>query len=159
MKKLVLTALIVLFGLSLLAQEEVRLPPAVIAAGGSSDGSTTGFYRWRLSMVHIITLSGDYSSEQKGMALDESNIDWGVSLYPNPVEEYLNVEFNLPEAKDFVVKLTDITGRVLLIQEARTIMPGEIIEINLSKYSSAFYLMHITSPDQKTQQIYRVQKI
>jgi hypothetical protein len=159
MKKLVLTVLIVFAGLPLLAQEEVHLPPAVLAAGGSSDGSSTGFYRWRLSMVHVINLSGDYSTKQKGLALDDTKLDWSVSLYPNPVEEYLTVEFKLTEAKDFVIKLTDITGRTLMIQEARTIVPGDIIELNLSKYSSTLYLLHISTWDQKTHNVYRIQKI
>ncbi len=159
MRNLVLAALIAFAGLPLLAQEEVHLPPAVLAAGGSSDGSTTYFYRWRLSMVHVITLSGDYSIEQKGLALDDSKIDWSISLYPNPVDEYLNVEFKLLEAKDFVVKLTDITGRTLMIQEAKTIVPGEIIELNMSRFSSALYLLHISTLDQKTHKVYRVQKI
>jgi hypothetical protein len=159
MKKLVLTALILFAGLPLLAQEEVHLPPAVLAAGGSSDGSSTNLSRWRLSLVHVITLSGDYSVKENDLVLDDSKLDWRVSLYPNPVAEYLNVEFTLPEARDFMIKLVDVTGRVLLLQEARTIQPGEIIELNMSKYSSALYLLHITSPDQKTQQIYRVQKI
>jgi hypothetical protein len=159
MKKLVLTVLIVFAGLHILAQEEVHLPPAVLAAGGSSDESSTGFYRWRLSMVHVITLPGDFSIEQKRLALDDTNINWSVSLFPNPVDEYLNIEFNLPEAKDFVVKLTDITGRVLLIQKARTIVPGEIIEINMSKFSPSLYLLNISAPDQKIRKVYRFQKI
>jgi len=159
MRNLVLTALIVFAGLPLLAQEEVHLPPAVLAAGGSSDGSSTGFYRWRLSMVHVITLSVDISTEQKRLALDDSNIDWSVSLFPNPVDEYLNVEFKLPEAKDFIIKLIDVTGQVIMIQKARTILPGEIIELNLSKYSSTLYLLNIIAPDQKTQKVYRIQKI
>ncbi len=159
MKKLVFTILIVIVGLPILAQEEVHRPPAVLAAGGSSNGSTTNLSRWRLSMVHVITLPEDFSLEDKGLALDDSKLDWMVSLYPNPVKEYLNVEFELPEAKDFVVKLTDITGRTLWIQEARKIVPGEIIELNLSKFSSALYLLHITAPDQKTRNVYRIQKI
>ena len=159
MKKLVITALIVFAGLPLLAQEEVHLPPAVLAAGGSSDGSSTSFYRWRLSMVHIITLSGDFSTDQKGLALDDSKIDWLAKLYPNPVRENLYVEFELAEAKDFVLKLTDITGRTLMIREAGMIAPDEIIELNLSKYSAALYLLNIKASDHKTRRLYRIQKI
>jgi hypothetical protein len=159
MRNLVLTILIVFAGLPLLAQEEVHLPPAVLAAGGSSDGSSTGFYRWRLSMVHVITLSGDYSAKENDWALDDAKPDWSVSLYPNPIEEYLNVEFKVPEARDFTIKLTDISGRSLMIQKARTIVPGEIIELNMSRFSSSLYLLDITSPDQKTHKVYRIQKI
>ena len=159
MKKLVLTALILFAGLPLLAQEQVHLPPAVLAPAGSSDGSSTNLSRWRLSLVHIITLSGDQHVKEDDLAFDDAKPDWKVSLYPNPVDAYLIVEFKLTEARELMIKLVDVTGRVLLIQETRTIQPGEIIELNMSKYSSALYLLHFTSPDQKTRKVYRIQKI
>lgn len=159
MKITVLTILIVLVGLPILAQEEVHLPPAVLAAGGSSDGSSTNLSLWRLSMIHTITLSGDFSTEDRNLINDDSKIDWRVSLYPNPVDAYLNVEFILPEAKDFIIKLTDITGRILMVQEARTIYPDEIFELNMSELSPALYLLHISTQDQQTRKIYRTQKI
>jgi len=159
MKKLIFTILIVFLGLPILAQEEAHLPPAVLAAGGSPGGESPSFSRWRLSMVHVITLPEDFSTEDKGPVLNDSKLDWMVSLYPNPVDEHLNVEFKLPEARDFIIKVSDITGRVLLIQKARTILPGDIIELNISRFSAAFYLLHISTTDQKTRKIYRFQKI
>jgi hypothetical protein len=163
MKKLVVTILIVLVGLPLLAQEEVHLPPAVISTGGSSivssAVSSTSLTSWRLSMVHIITLSEDLSIEESNLTPAESELDWKATLYPNPVDKSLYVDFELPEARDFIIKLTDITGRVLVLQKTRTIYPNEIIEVNMSEFSPAMYLLHITTSDQKTHKIYRAQKI
>lgn len=145
------------------AQSDIYLPPIVVAAGGSSDGGSDGstiiITRWRLSKVHVVTLSGDYSIEEKSLVSDDPDLDWHVTLYPNPVSDNLHVEFELPETSEFIIKLSDITGRVLMTQEARTILPGEIIELNLSGFSSALYLLNISTPDQKTRKIYRIQKI
>ena len=163
MKKFVITILIVLAGLPLLAQEEIHLPPAVISSGGSSigssDGSSPSLSSWRLSKVHIITLSEDISMEESSLVPEESELDWMATLYPNPVDKLLYVEFGLPEARDFVIKLTDITGRVLVLQKTRTIYPDEIIEVDMSEFSPALYLLHITTSDQKSHKIYRAQKI
>ena len=147
----------------MLAQSDIYLPPIVVAAGGSSDGGSDGstiiITRWRLSKVHMVTLSGDYSREEKSLVSDDPDLDWHVTLYPNPVSDNLHIEFELPETSEFLIKLSDITGRVLMTQEARTILPGEIIELNMSGFSSALYLLNISTLDQKTRKIYRIQKI
>jgi hypothetical protein len=162
MKKLILTIIIVFAGLSILAQGGVYLPPALVAAGGGTDGNQDGslitISRWRLSKINVITLSGDYPVKE-GLVIEESGHDWQVTLYPNPVSENLHVEFELTETMDFVIKLTDITGRVLMIREAGTTLPGDVIELDLSGYASTLYLLHISTPDQKSRKIYRIQKI
>ena len=150
-------------GFPLLAQGDIYLPPTVIAAGGSLDGgsdeSTIIITRWRLSKVYVVTLTGDYYIEETGLGSGEPDLGWNVTLYPNPVSDNLHVEFKLTETRDFIIKLSDITGRVLMIQEAKTILPGEIIKLNMSGFSSALYLLYISTLDQKTRNIYRIQKI
>ena len=163
MKKLIIIILIVFAGFPMLAQSDIYLPPIVIAAGGSLDGgsdeSTIIISRWRLSKIHVVTLSGDYSIEEKGLVSDDPDLDWNVRLYPNPVSDNLHVEFELAETMDFVIKLTDITGKVLIIQKARTTLTGDIIKLNMSGFSSALYLLNISIQDQMTSKSYRIQKI
>jgi hypothetical protein len=163
MKKLVIIIMMVFAGFPLLAQSDIYLPPIVVAAGGSLDGgsdeSTIIITRWRLSKIHVVTLSGDYSIEETGLVSDDPDLDWNVTLYPNPVSDNLHVEFELPETREFIIKLSDITGRVLMTREARTILPGEIIQFNLSEFSSALYMLHISTLDPKTHKVYRIQKI
>ncbi len=163
MKKLVLMILIVFAGLSILAQSVVYLSPALVAAGGGTsgdpDGSTVILTRWRLSKIPVITLSGDYSVDEQGLVSEESDSDWQVTLYPNPVSDNLYVEFELTETMDFVIKLSDITGKVLIIQKAKTTLTGDIIKLNMSGFSSALYLLNISTLDQMTRKSYRIQKI
>ena len=161
MKKCLLITLTVLIGFPLLAQEEVHLPPAILAAGGSTNGSAASLSlaRWRLSRVHVITLSEEVYSREANPALLDSGEEWFVTMYPNPVNESLYIEFELSEARDFIIHLTDLTGRILMVEEARTIQPDEIIELNLSRFSPALYLLHISTPDQETHKIFRTQKI
>ncbi len=159
MKKLVLTILILLVGSTLSAQEEIKFPPAVLGAGGSSGDSSKGAYRWRLDIIHILTLSEDLMLSDNVSGQGYSELDHLISIYPNPVEKFLYLKFNLPEPAEFIIKLSDITGRALLINEARIIQADETLELNLSRFASAIYLLQITSPDFKEQKSFRIQKI
>ena len=98
MKHLFLTIAIVLLGLPMFAQE-VQFPATIVSAGGSSDGSTAIQSRWRLAPVHVITLNDDIKVKTKLKNQALPVLDWNVSIYPNPVEDFLHLEFEVPEEK------------------------------------------------------------
>jgi hypothetical protein len=154
MKKVLLAMLIVILGLPMLAQD-IRFPSAIVAAGGSSEGGSVTLSRWRLAPVHVITLPDDKLKE-KGLIKDA---DWSVSIYPNPVEGFLNLEFDLLEEKEFLLKITDVSGRIIFIQEPRTFIDGSSVELDFSRYIPALYLLQISSPDLSSQRVYRIQKL
>lgn len=152
MKKNLLAALVVILGLPVLAQE-ISFPSALIAAGGSTlDGKTVSFSRWRIGQVHVLTIPSYESA-----VIDD--LDWSVSGYPNPVENILHLEFELPETRDLFLKVTDASGRVVFLQESRPFIDGFITELDMSKYPPALYLLQVSSPDLKSQRILRIQKL
>ena len=162
MRKLILTILIVSSGVSLMAQDEIYLSPVLVAAGGTGgapDGSRVILSRWRLSNIPVITLSGDYPGAEQDLINEGPDEGWKETLYPNPVDDNLQIEFKLDETSDFVIKLTDLSGRVLMIREAATTLPGDIIELDMSGYASTLYLLHVSMPDQKSVRVFRIQKI
>jgi hypothetical protein len=158
MKKLLPTILVVIFGLPLLAQE-VRFPPSILSAGGSSVSSTVSSSRWRLSQVHIITLPEEVQNEKESNDEILTVQDWNVNIYPNPVEDFLFLDFELPESREFLIKITDVSGRVVFLQEPLPFINGANIELNLSGYVPALYLLQVLSPDLKSQMTFRIQKI
>ena len=152
MKKVLLTMLIVILGLPLLAQE-ISFPSAIVSAGGGTgDGNPVNLSRWRIGQVHVLTIPIDQSTR-------ENDLDWNVTVYPNPVKDFLHLEFELPETRELFLKITDVAGRVFFIQEPRPFEIGSNAELNMSKYPPALYLLQISSPDLKAQKIFRVQKI
>ena len=158
MKHFLLTIIIVFLGITVFAQE-VRFPPAVVSAGGSTSGSAANLSRWRLAPIHVITFKGDekIKSDLKSQSITVQ--DWDISIYPNPAADYLNLEFTLPEQKEFILKLTDFTGRIMFSQAARPFLNGSTLELNISDYSSGIYLLQIASPDQSIQKIYSIIKL
>ena len=136
--------------------QEVRFPSAIVSAGGNSGQSTTvNLSRWRLNPVHIVTFP-DAKFKEKDLVCEA---DWSVTIYPNPVEDYLYLEFELPEQREFVLKITDMAGRILFIQEPRPFINGSTVEINLLGYIPALYLLQVSSSDLKTQKVLRFQKL
>ena len=139
--------------------QEIHFPPAIVAAGGSSAGGSLTMSRWRLAPIHIITLNND--------DIDMSNLmnqvlpvqDWNVAIYPNPVGDYLYLEFELPEQREFVFKITDVVGRIVFVQEARAYINGSTEELKMSSYYPGLYLLHIFSSDLTCSQVYRIQKL
>ena len=156
MKKFLLMALVVVCGFSMFGQE-VRFPAAIVSAGGGSlEDDPITFSKWRIGQVNVITLPDDFRVDDP----DGLNQDWSVFILPNPVEDFLYLEFVLPEEdKELFIKIYDISGRVIFMQEARTFTHGSTDEIDMSRYKSALYLIQISSPDLKSQNIYRVQKL
>ena len=153
MKQLLLTILIVLLGLPMLAQE-VHFPPAVLAGGGGgSDGNAINVTKWRLSQVHVIHLNGDISN------IDEFLINENVTVYPNPVKDFLNIKFLIEESLDCKVILTDVLGRIHLVQEQGTILPNQVIKLNLSDFLPAIYLLRIESPEKEILKTFSIQKL
>ena len=111
MKKLLLAILIVIIGFPMFAQE-VRFPSAVLSAGGNYEyESSIGLSRWRIGQIHVITLPEELSTRVNDEIQDLSKQNWIVSVYPNPVEDFLYLEFKLPETKEFLLKITDAAGR------------------------------------------------
>jgi hypothetical protein len=158
MKKILLLVLVVMIGLPMFGQE-VRFPAAIVSAGSSPNGSAISQSRWRLAPVHVITLNDDekVKSGLKGQPTPQE--DWNVFIYPNPVKDFLYLEFEVPEKEELFLKITDISGRIVFIQETRPYLDGSTDEIDLSRYSPALYLLQISSPDHSKQKVYRIQKI
>jgi hypothetical protein len=157
MKKFLLTILVIMIGFPMIGQE-IHFPAAIVAAGGTSEDGSVTMSRWRLAPIHILTLNGDdkVKSDLKSQSLPVQ--DWNISIYPNPVVDYLNLEFELPEQREFIIKITDVVGRIIFLQEVRTYINGSIEELNISNYSPALYLLHIFSSDLTSSQVYRIQK-
>jgi hypothetical protein len=155
MKQLLITISIVLLGLPVLAQE-VQFPSAIISAGGGSlEDNPISFSRWRIGQVNVVTFPDDMQIDDP----DGLNQDWSVFILPDPVEDFLYLEFVLPEEdKEMFIKIYDVSGRVVFIQEARTFTHGSTDEIDMSGYKPALYFLQISSPDLSSQRFIEYKK-
>jgi hypothetical protein len=76
---------------------------------------------------------------------DESGLDTGISIYPNPCRDYL--EISLPGRDlDGSVMILDQTGRVIINQEIR----DDKIRLQLEKYSPGVYFVLLPGAEKYT---------
>lgn len=155
MKFNILLFLIVFSCFSTYGQEIKLNATAVTTAGNNNQKSlteaTVNISKWRLGEVHLIQL-------QSNSLINADDIDWNVKSYPNPFRQNLNLEFQTEKIGVFTIQLTDISGKKIQSITKRTVLPNEVIKLDLSQLNSAMYLVHIIPENKTVQRIIKVQK-
>ena len=99
------------------------------------------------SIATKLTLYGDTvtanaltASKQNNIALqtlDKTNF----LLYPNPVKTIATIAFD--ETGNCVIKVTDVSGRVLQTKTVTAVKGGNTLQLNVSKYAAGVYWVTI----------------
>lgn len=118
-----------------------------IATGGSSEGFS---YMWNnntlglQSLTPIIRMNFDPTL---GLKTNDEVLN-GVSIFPNPATEKATVEFNLANASNVSVEVTDITGKVVETVSLSNVAAGaNKADLNTAGYASGMYSVVIKSND------------
>ncbi len=75
--------------------------------------------------------------------LDEINA-FNYAIYPNPTNELIWIESDLPEGTPFSLEIIDMNGKVMTQRILTT--DSHPILVRTNQYSSGFYLVQITTP-------------
>jgi|GEM_PF-1705303 len=68
-----------------------------------------------------------------------------VSLYPNPVKDQANVEVNLTQAASVSVRVMDMVGREVYMQNAGKMDAGKhTFNVNTSNFANGIYMYQVT---------------
>ena len=144
--------LLFVFSVFILNGQEIKINSAVVASAGSNpELSTVNISKWRLGEVHLIVLQRDELNE-----LPE--INWYVNSYPNPFRQFLNLDFQTDEILEFTIQVTDIAGKKQWFSEEKTILPNQVISLDLADFAPAMYLVTISQKNKKVQRVIKVQK-
>lgn len=164
MRRTLIIAYILLSGLFSSGQE-VQFAPAVISSGGSSKpGNAVNLSRWRVGQINVVTLPS-VENLLKQATVDATTLsqrpleEWAVTVYPNPVNTWLNVYFDMESPGEFTLEIYDMSGRKLIAKNALIILPGQIAEIDLTRLAPALYLLKISPSVQGTQKIFKITKL
>lgn len=77
-------------------------------------------------------------------ALIENQSFDDIKLYPNPTNDYINIDFRLNETKNIQVSVVDITGRVVLKMENKDYLAGSNqIVVPVSQLSKGYYSVRL----------------
>lgn len=90
-------------------------------------------------MVHCVT------QQQPAIGvLSSSNIlndEKGITIYPNPTHDYINIDLSEFEYDNLEIEITDITGKT--IRKIDTIIETEVLKINVEDLKSGIYFINL----------------
>ncbi|CAN5533876.1 hypothetical protein BH11BAC2_BH11BAC2_16550 [soil metagenome] len=91
--------------------------------------------------IDDVCLSTDSLYAATWTGIDEHHqLTWTINIYPNPVNDFLNVKFGNSGISNHECILTDLTGKTIY---RRTCKEESEIQINLSTYPPGIYFLNI----------------
>ncbi len=83
-----------------------------------------------------------------------------AKIFPNPVSDYLFVEFDKFYGEELIIEIYDILGKKLLINQTNRSTPSASkLELNFQNLSSGFYFLRMTSSKNKIVNTFKISKI
>lgn len=72
-----------------------------------------------------------------------NDINAGWTVYPNPTQDVLNVQFTSPEDAEIVIKVSDLTGRTVKTISSYSIMGNNLIDVNVADMVNGVYTLQV----------------
>ena len=146
---------------------QVTLAPTVIASGGDYFEGENISISWTLGELAVATLTNGNLVLTQGfqqpfdidVGILENEVNWGISVYPNPVGSELRVRFDIETAGDFLMEIQDVTGRIVSQQQYRQVNPGDIIQVNTATYTAGIYFLKVFTADRQQVQVTSLRKL
>ncbi len=132
----------VCFDLTKNSEEGVKAP----AAGNKYTQFILGFDLSNTPTVNQIYYFDDVvlRDVSTNSAVSDTN-DFTVTIYPNPVDDNLNVVINSPNASNATIVISDSFGRTLVTQNLKTESGNSIVPIDVSHLASGVYTLSFNS--------------
>jgi hypothetical protein len=88
-----------------------------------------------------------YDNMEKGTYSRSIRVDlneaYTLSVYPNPVVDNVNIEFNCTELKNLSFQLMDAQGKIISVKEVATVPGANRVEWNISALPAATYYIRL----------------
>lgn len=162
MKKIIFTLLP--FAAAAFANAQ-SISPQVIASAGTHYTGSNAQLSWTIGEPVITTISNGNNTITQGFhqtllnvtSVEEQSLAGvNVTVFPNPTSDVLNINLT-NNLKNLQMDLFDMTGKLL---QARGIGASEgNVQINMTEYARANYLLRVYSADGSVNYTYKVQKM
>lgn len=83
-------------------------------------------------------------SEELVVGLTENELLKDVTVYPNPTENELNVQFSLENSQTLVYAITDITGKTVQSSIVHAAVGNNLITSDMSELANGMYLIQLS---------------
>ncbi|WP_309610142.1 M64 family metallopeptidase [Flavobacterium sp.] len=94
------------------------------------------------STIHYNTVTWTIQKNNLGISTVAESNQIGISIYPNPSIDKLNVEVNLEKSSNFSLELVDLNGKIIQTIENKGVLEGKnISSFDVSKLSKGNYII------------------
>lgn len=166
MKKRLTLLIGTMLAFQVLSAQSIELSPTVIASAGNYAEAGGISLSWTLGEIAVSTLTGGdliltqgfQQSFDDGTGFNLDPIKWQIFAYPNPVENELKIQFDVPEPSDFLIEIQDVTGRILSQEQFKEVFPGDVIPVEMNSYKTGVYFFRVSTTDRKQVRVISVRK-
>lgn len=113
--------------------------------------TTTGNYAVRIAMLNGCTNTSDFITVNQ-IGLNEYTLTTGIKTYPNPVRNELHAEFVLTMRTDLTVRILDMTGRTVYIQNTKMNAGEQKLNMNTQNLAPGAYILELNNGENAIQQ-------
>lgn len=96
-------------------------------------------------MIHCVTQQQPASGTLGSSSFDID--DEGILIYPNPTEDYINIELDHFEYENLEIEIIDISGKI--IKRFNSNLDTEILKINIEDLKSGIYFVNLFENSEK----------
>lgn len=92
--------------------------------------------------IHNGKWTGVYPTSVNNILKEEN-----VNLFPNPSNDYLNLDFTLSQTSDIIIALNDITGKTVYSQSLNNLSGNQGLVINTSTFNNGIYTLTLKTKE------------
>lgn len=148
---LIISVFIVWFCLpAMLAFGQTYVPSTLNVAGGSGtiSGAVYEFSVGEMTLVHtataanIIVTQGVLQPGEIGTGISDYELaDSQMKVYPNPVDDVVNVEMDLPEGGSLQLRTYDLNGKLVAQKQFAVTSGNETINFSFGQLAAGNYVL------------------
>jgi len=136
--------------------EENESPTHVFTTAGTYIVSLTVFNAEGCSDTRTteIIVTGELSSNDKNVEIPL----WDITLFPNPTQDKITINFALTESQNLSYQVVDIYGRTILTTSPQIYGSAQIL-LNMSTLAAGIYYIIFEDKEQKQQMVQKIVKM
>ena len=106
-----------------------------------NNDSPTIYYR-----IVAIDKTG-YKTYSNVVSVELSNVNYPLSIYPNPVKDFLNMQLNSGKAKNITIQVLDMSGRVLNTKQTLLNAGTNNLSLPITNLANGSYIVVVKGED------------
>ena len=105
--------------------------------------NTVNYYYWvKIDSNNSGCLTKSYYNQPVLMNIENNKTDFSVNIYPNPFENYINVEISCIFAENFTISIYSVLGELIF---SETNIENKSIRVDLSKVNKGLFVIVISN--------------